>query len=415
MTPDRAPPPHRPFGIRAVNAFGRLLGGRRPRLDEATLLEAAMKKTGLDDLGDEADYLEGLRALLRSVEDDASLHFIGRLSAQTQVINCLTGRLELIEHRKRHPEIARERVERPLFVLGLPRTGTTILYNLIAQDPAHRYPQHWELSLPCPPPEADTYASDPRIAQIDADIENLRKLVPGFDAIHPMGATLGQECLSITAYAFQSLQFELTYEVSGYMQWYVKQSMRRAYRLHRQVLQHLQSRHRKERWVLKSPAHLGHLDDLLAEYPDAMIVQTHRDPVKVLPSVSSLNYHLYCAASDHVDAARVGRQQLDLWGEFLDRAIDTRARLGAQADRFVDVQFEEILADPIGLIGRIYAHFGLELTEEARSRMEAFLADNARDKHGTHQYTPAMFGLEEGAIRERFAAYTRRFDVPPAT
>jgi hypothetical protein len=408
------PPPYRPLPVRLLNGMGRLafhLTGKLPRLHEASLIEAACRRTGLSDFGPER-FREGLHVLLRSLEDDGALNAMGRIMARAQVVHALSMRLKLIDYRRRHPELADIPIARPLFVLGLPRTGTTILYGIIAQDPAHRSPASWELADPVPPPQRSTYEGDARIARTDAELDQFRKLVPHIDSIHPMGARLPQECLIVMAYDFHSLQYELCFNVVGYESWYLAQDLRPTYRFHREVLQLLSSGMRGERWVLKSPQHLASLDALLAEYPDALVVQTHRDPVRVLPSVSSLHYALHAATSDAIDPAAVGEKQSRLWSQSLSRATGAREQLSQHATQFYDVQFEEILRDPLDVVRRIYRHFDIPLTGDAEQRMKAFIAANPRDKHGTHHYTAAMFGLDATRIRAQFADYYTRFAVP---
>ncbi len=187
--------------------------------------------------------------------------------------------------------------------------------------------------------------------------------------------------------------------------------MRPTYRFQRDFLQHLQSRCPGERWVLKSPAHLMALDALLEVYPDAIIVQTHRDPLEVIGSAASLTCTLRSGSCDGIDPHAVGRDQLDLWSRLLDRAIAVRDRRADQASRFFDVQYEDLLSDPLGCVRRIYSHFGMDLTEEAEARMCGFLAENGREKHGVHRYTLEMFGIDAAEAFSRFAGYCRRFEV----
>jgi hypothetical protein len=410
-----APRPHRPPTIRLLNALGRSasrLGLRFPSLSEESLLRAARRATGLTDFGPGA-FRRGLHRLLESLECDAALTPIGRLFARGQIVGLLATRLRLLEHRKRNPELANERVERPLFVLGLPRTGTTILYGLLAQDPAHRSPLAWEVAFPCPPPRGQTYREDPRIEQMDRQLDQLRRLAPGFDAIHPMAARLPQECVAITALDFHSIQFSTTFRLPSYEKWLFAQDLRPAYAFHREFLQHLQSNYAKERWVLKSPGHLATIEALLDVYPDAMIVQTHRNPLDVLASVSSLHCVLRSAASDAVDPFEVGREQIELWSRTLRRGLSQRERVTDRETRFFDVRFPDLLADPLECVRRIYAHFDLELAREAQQRMLRFLEANARDKHGTHRYAPETFGIDRVRDARHFEEYTRRFQLDP--
>ena len=413
MTAAQLPPPHRPFPIRVVNGVGRGLSRLRlalPRLEPARLRAGARRRTRLDDFGPET-FQPGLSRLVESLEQDAALNQVGRLSAQRQVLELLVHRLRLVDYRKRHPELAEERIERPIFVLGLPRTGTTLLYGLIAEDPAHRSPLTWEVDDPCPPPEAASYETDPRIARCERRLEHVRRLAPGFQAIHPVGALLPQECIVITACEFHSLRFEMCFDVSGYQEWLKHQDMRPAYGFHRRFLQHLQSRRPGGRWVLKSPGHLGPIDALLAEYPDALIVQTHRDPLRVIPSVASLEYTMRCMASDAIDPAVLGDQQLRLWSQLLEQGMAARSRRPEHAANFSDLHFREIVADPIGCVRRIYAGFDLAFTPAAEERMRAYLVAHPRYEHGEHHYSLEMFGLQAEAVSRAFKAYCDRFGV----
>ena len=409
------PQPFRPLPIRGFNAAGRALArlGVQPfRLDEQTLTRVASRATRLDDFGDDS-FRPGLQKLCESLESDGRLNLFGRYFARRQLVELLVNRLKLLDYRKRHPEVAEERVRKPLFILGLPRTGTTLLYGLLAEDPANRAPLSWEVDDPCPPAEAETLASDPRIASTEERFGQLRRLAPGLQAIHPVGAEMPQECIVLTASEFMSLRFEMCFDVGGYQEWLVEQDMAGAYRFHHMFLQHMQSRHAAERWVLKSPGHLGPIDALFDQYPDAMVVQTHRDPLRVIPSVSSLEYSLRQVASDEIDPVRLGRQQLFVWSRLLEQGMAARQQHPEREDRIVDLQMSEILADPVGCVARIYARFGLELRRDVEARMHAYVANHPRDEHGQHRYTLESFGLDETRVTETFKAYCEHFRVEP--
>jgi len=399
--------------MRMLNGAGRALarsGLALPRLDEERLLAAARHRTRLEDFGPES-FRMGLRQLVESLVSDARLNQVGRLFAQRQIHELLVHRLRLADHRARHPELAEEKIERPIFILGLPRTGTSLLHALLAEDPVHRVPLSWEVDDPCPPPEPATYASDPRIVRSERRFAQLRGLAPGVQAIHPVGALLPQECIVITACEFASLRFEMCFDVASYQEWLVDCDMRPAYAFHRRFLQHLQSRRPGGRWVLKSPGHLGPIEALLDEYPDAMIVQTHRDPRKVIPSVASLEVTLRGPASDAVDPVAVGAQQLWLWPRLLEQGIDARDRHPEHAHRFCDLHYAEIAADPIACVRRIYAHFDLPLAPDTVERMRAHLAAHPRDEHGLHRYSLGGFGLDADDIGRRFSRYCTRFGI----
>jgi hypothetical protein len=405
--------PFRPLPIRAMNALGRglaRLGVVPISLEEENLLAAARRQKGLDDFGPE-DFRPGLRKLIESLESEARLTLFGRYFARRQLLELLGHRLELADWRTRRPEIAEQRIERPLFIVGLPRTGTTLLYGLLAEDPAHRAPLSWEIDQPSPPAETATYETDPRIASTQARFDQVNQLAPGFQTIHPVGALMPQECIVPTASVFMSLRFQMCFDCERYDDWLLEQDMRPAYEHHRRFLQHMQSRHARERWILKSPGHLGPLDELFDVYPDAMIVQTHRDPIRVIPSVASLEYTMRMVSSDDVDPRRVGRQMLHVWSTLLEQGMASRARHPEREERMLDVSMSEIVRDPIACVERIYRHFDLELSDEARDRMRAYLAAHPKDEFGVHRYSLEAFGLEEESVNAVFKGYRERFGI----
>jgi hypothetical protein len=408
------PPPHRPIGIKALNHIGgglRRLGWTWPSLAEQNLLDVAARRAGSDDFGGSA-FREGLSVLLDSVAREADLSTLGRLSCRQTLLRYLENRLRLQAYRTAHPEVADEVIERPIFIVGLPRTGTTILFNLLSQDPTNRPPLSWEVEWPVPPADPDTYETDPRIADAEKLFGNLNRLIPTLPAIHEFGPRLPQECVPINAHEFLSIQFHTTFHVPSYQSWLERQSLLPSYEFHRKLLQHLQSKHMKERWVLKSPAHLPAIDDILSIYPDALIIHTHRDPASVMPSLASLCYAFRCMSSDSVDPGRIGRNVMDVWSLSLERAVESRRRHRDKPGQFFDAHFEDTLEDPVDLLRRAYEHFGLDFTDAARQRMTAFLAVNPRGKWGVHRYVLGDFDLSLGEIHERFSEYCSEFQVP---
>lgn len=400
----------RPMAVRAINRVGALAQrvGLAPGLDADELLDRAVQSTGLDDYGPPS-FFAGYRRLMDSLDGEARLNTIGRIAARTRVLSLLETRLRIVHHRAEHPEVTEERIERPIFVLGLPRTGTTVLYGLLASNPAMRSPVSWEVARPFPPPTAAGRGSDPRIAQTEKEFDQFRKVAPGIDAIHPLGATLPQECLALQAPEFESYEFPTTFPVPSYWAWLRERDLAHAYGFERWFLQHLQSGYGGEHWILKTPAHLFWLDTLLRVYPDALLVHTHRDPATVLGSVSSLMYALRSSVSDHVDRDEVGRDQLDTWTWGLQRTMQVRDQL--PPGRVVDVRFEDTVNDPVGTVRRIYEHFDLALTPAIEQGVRSYLDDNPRDKHGTHTYDLADFGLDRGETRDAFAGYRERFGL----
>jgi hypothetical protein len=379
--------------------------------DVERLVASAQEQTGLTDLGDD-DWRDGLERLLGAVTDEARLSEIGNVVVETDLVGYLAKRLGIVQWRKEHPAIAKADVTPPIVVIGQARTGTTILHDLLAQDPVSRVPLAWEVDRPTPPPQTATYDSDPRIAEVDEQQAMIDLVIPGFRSMHPVGAQLAQECVRMTGAAFRSMIFPTQYRVPSYARWLLHEAdMAPAYRWHRTYLQHLQSEHAAERWVLKSPGHIWCLDALLAEYPDALLVQTHRDPLKIIASVSSLMSLLRRMACDDPTMQECAEEFADYILLGLDRSVDARSNGTVPSDRVVDVQFADFMSDQIGTIRAVYDRFGLELAPETEERMRRFLDDNPQDKHGTHTYTFADTGLDAGAMRERARRYQEYFGV----
>jgi hypothetical protein len=392
------------IGPRAPTA---LLGSCRHEL-----VEAAVEATGLEDLG-EPTWQEGLDRLLSDLDRSANLSELGATIVRTDLTGYLANRLRIVDWRSTHPEVAEEAVVRPLVICGQPRTGTTILYDLLAQDPAHRAPLSWEVDFPVPPPASATYDTDARIAECQAMTDLVDQVLPGFTDFHPMGARLAQECVRITASDFRSMIFHTQYDVPEYERWLLRDGdLAPAYRWHHAYLQHLQSEHRADRWLLKSPAHLWHLGALMAEYPDAVVIQTHRDPLKVIASVSALVAHLRQMASDHAPVSVAAAEYCEDIFLGLDRSLQARQDGTLRPGQVIDVQFSAFMDDPFATIASIYDSIGSPLTVEAESRMRSFLAAHPGDGGGSgSRYTFADTGLDEGALRERAVDYQRYFGV----
>jgi hypothetical protein len=342
------------------------LGWTVPSLKEQDLLDAAVRRAGSSDFGGEG-FREGLGVLLDSLEREADLSTLGRLSARETVLRYLGNRLRLTEYRKQHPELADERIERPIFIIGLPRTGTTILFNLLSQDLANRPPLGWETEYPVPPPESETYDTDPRIKQAEKLLGKMDQVIPWLPTIHEFGALLPQECVPINAHEFLTVQFHITNHVPSYQAWFEQQDQ---------------------------------------------LPSTHRDPANVMPSLASLHYALRSMNSDSVDPARCGRDVMDVWSLSLQRAVEARKRHRDKPGQFLDAYFEDTIRDPVDQLRRAYEHFGLELTETTRERMSTFLAANPRGSRGVHKYVREDFDLDLDEIRERCSEYCSEFNVP---
>jgi len=380
-------------------------------LDENALVSQAREITGLDDFGEDT-WREGLERLVAALREEAELNEIGVQVAASEIRTYLTNRLRVTEWHGSHHELGAADVTPPIVIIGQGRTGTTILHDLLAQDPAHRVPLTWEVDRPLPPPETATYYSDPRIAEVQTQLDLTELVIPGFKRMHPIGARLAQECVRITAADFRSMIFPTQYRIPSYARWLLYEAdMAPAYRWHRLFLEVLQSRHRRERWVLKSPGHLWCLGALLAEYPNAVLVQTHRDPLRIIASIASLLATLRRLATNATSIAEGGAEFADYLLDGLDRSVTAREDGTVPAKRVIDVQFQAFLADPVACVREIYARLGLELTREVEARMRAFLAENRQDKYGGHRYSLADTGLDAEKLRARARRYQEYFAV----
>ena len=391
-------------GFHLVDGRGRWV----VRLDEADLLSAARRRAGLGEFQDRS-FLEAFRRLLQSLDNEAQLNLFGRIAAREDIIRLLANRLRLEQDRLRYPEIAAQEIHRPIFITGLPRSGSTLLHGLLAQDPANRVPQSWEMLDPSPPPERATYDSDRRIAAAERQMRWFQVLAPEFRKIHAVGAQLPEECVMILAHSFFGSEFCSMFGVSSYQEWLQQQDLIPAYRLHRCFLQHLQSRCPGERWVLKAPAHLNGLGALLTVYPDAAVIMTHREPLEVLASEASLQLMLRRTFSDATDPIAIGREVTQSLADAIHWGLRVRDGNGVPPEQFFDVTYSELANDPIGAVRRIYEHFAVPLTPPVEIRMRDFVAQNPKDKNGLHEYSLRQFGLDAEEERERYHAYRERF------
>jgi hypothetical protein len=387
------------------------LGFQRRNLDKNNLLDTARTRTGLDDFGDPG-FEQGLDRLLVALESEAHLTALGRVIAREEILTPLVNRLHLVDHHKRYPEIASAPVTAPIFIIGMGRSGTTVLHELLALDSQFRVSQTWEVDFPFPAPETATYTTDPRIADVQKRLERTDQVLPDFKKIHRLGATLPQECVRFTTGEFLSLIFWTNYNVPSYSNWLKDEAdMRPAYHYHRQFLQLLQWKHPLNPWVLKSPAHLWSLDVLLEEYPDARFIQTHRDPLKMLASLSSLVTHLRKMSSNHVDGAQIARE----WAEWnalgLNASADFRRKGLIPPERIIDIDFYGFMENPLAELEKIYAGFDLSFSADTQSAMQEYLTVHSATQHGSHGYSFADTGLDIDEERARLKSYQDFFNT----
>lgn len=394
----------------AVRAFGKLSGPPTKFVDseDAMLAAASKAAAGATDLGPD-DFRDGLSALLQSYDEDSRLNPFGRWMVTQQITGLLRGRLEAERFRREHPEFYDGKIERPIFILGLPRTGTTALHSLVAQDPANQALEYWLAASPKPRPPREQWNKDPRFKEAAQGLGMTYWLDPGLKAIHLLTADGPEECRLLLQHTFRDDSFECNSTLPSYSDWYASCDMRPAYRRHRELLQLVGADDPIKRWVLKYPAHLRWLRELLEIYPDACIVQTHRDPARVLPSLCSLIAGWRGIYEDNPDRRAIAAWVVELWARTMEDAMAARRELGEH--RFFDVSFRETIADPAAAVGRVYEHFDVDYPQETAARLREWHRANPQHKHGEHRYSAADFGLEAGAIRERFSAYIDRFDI----
>jgi hypothetical protein len=371
-------------------------------LDAKKLIAGAEGATGLSDWGS-PEFRDGLGQLCAAVQSgDADA--LGQ-----QIAGQLQKRLRLYADRKQYPEIAAQKIIAPIFVVGFPRSGTTILHALLASDPRARSPLSWELEAPSPPPREETAQTDPRIADMRAKIEQLPAT---FRAMHAMGEMLPDEDNSIMQMAFRSLNFAAPRELPAYVDWLLDTDMIPAFELHHHLLQHLQAFHQRDWWVLKAPPHLFALDALFATYPDARIIFTHRDPASIMPSNSSLIAFLHEMSGNAVDRVELGRAECAKWHKAMDRAMRFRAQHPELANRFFDLQYQDFISDQMAELEKIYGWLDIALPAAPREAMAAFLAGSRQGKHGKHEYSLEQYGMTAAGIRQEFADYMTEYQVP---
>jgi Sulfotransferase family len=379
--------------------------------DEQRLLRSACRIAGSEDFGTEP-FREPLGVLLDSLRA-APLNDLGEMIWRGTLLKSLSQRARAEEWWTRHPEILDEPIDAPIVVVGMMRSGTTLLQRVLASDPRLACVYGWEMGEPAPRPGWEPTAADPRVADAEAREEQMRTFATELFAIHPTYVHEAEEEIVFLGDAFLSHIPEASCDVPGYRAWVDTQDFAPAYRWLRRMLQLVQWQKRQRGepvrpFVLKTPSHLGYLDVLLAEFPDAHVVHAHRDPVDVIPSGASLNTTLWRTNCDDVDPHEVGRQWLERMGWACDRALASRERI--PAGRVTDVRFTDAVADPIGTAATVLAAVGLEPTDESVVAMETWLErDRRRETLPVHRYTAADFGLSDAQIRERFAIYDARF------
>ena len=406
--------PHpRPEWVARVNEEGRILGARSlVPLDAGSLLAQAVANTGLDDFGDDG-WREPFQVLLDAIEREANLNLVGRLFTRSDLLIHLEGRLRVTDWCARHPEVEREAIEAPVVITGLARSGTTILQEVLAQDPQFRVVRMWEAKYPCPPPEPASYATDPRIERAELVTTFQDRITPEWRRMHKVGGDLPVECIEFMYSSFLSEAFSASFQVPTYSEYLARADLRPAYAWHRRVLQLLQSRHRARHWLLKGPTHVPVLPLLVETYPDARVILLHRDPVKALASVVDVVGTLFWMRTDTPFAGDSFGAYLnaDPVARNLERVIGWLEDGTLARERVCNVRYRDFATKPDVAIERIYAELGLGLTGAAMDAMRAYLARKPKGAFGEHVYEA---GPSEAIAAERakFRRYQEYFDVP---
>jgi hypothetical protein len=377
----------------------------------AALLDRARQQTGLDDFGADS-FREGLNILVAALDAEAHLNDLGRVAMDMQLVDLLANRLQVEDWYRRHPEIDDQEILAPLIGLGLPRTGSTALACLLGADPAARSIRNWESMWPCPPPDAATIDSDPRLIKAQASMQRRARLFPRMTAMLPSTATSPTECQLFMGHDFKSQIFQAFVHVPTYVEWLNHRAdLVPTYAYVKRVLKLLQWRCPPTRWRLKNPSHSLFIAALNAVFPDARFVMTHRDVASVIPSVADLYYELHKPYTDRVDLRAIGRDTRTFCALGMQRMIAFRA--AGNEHRFFDIHFAPLQKDPFPILEALYAFLGEQLTPEARDRMQAWRRSAPHDA-GYQRTDMAAFGLDPASLHEQFAFYSHRFNVPLA-
>jgi len=378
--------------------------------DAAELLEEATLRAGTADFGDDS-HTEPLDVAITSLQEETDLHLVGRWRAREVVVRYLENRLRVVAALRDDPAIAEEPITAPILVSGSPRAGTSIMHQLLAQDPSMRAPMAWEYWAPAPPPRRESLDHDARIPLADRDVRLSAALAPSFDGMHEQGARVPREDGSAMGIDLRSDLLGAHYGVPSYRRYLDADDMRSAYRWHRLVLQVLQRDFEPAPWLLKWPGHVDHVPAVDDTYPGARIVVCHRDPLAMLSSLTSLTATLRWAHANSVDFEAVAREQAEVMTTRCDRMLAWRRTATFDPSSVVDVRFGDFMADQLGTVAAVYDHFGLPWTSEHERRVREHLDAKPRGRHGGHEHRVDELGLDLDDLRERFRPYQEHFGL----
>lgn len=380
-------------------------------LDAAAMIKEAERVTGLKDW-DGDSFKHPFSVLINSINTEAGLHELGVARARQYLSARLEQRLRMVQDRKLRPTIASQVIDRPIFIVGLPRAGTTYLHTLISRNPATLAALHWQLLLPSPPPNDPSIDHGESIRSIEAMLEYQGSLSPSIKLMHEHDAKLPEEDFLAFEFSFVSTGFLGFFDVPEYVAQVLGGDFTPAYEWHRRALQAMQIGAEQRRWILKAPEHTMHLDTLLKVYPDAVIVQNHRDPSKVMASTFSLLSAIRSNYTDRVQ--RVGRAEalhfLQMYSKGLMHGINVR-KDAVMDGRFLDVHYLELARDPVSVVAKVHQHAGLPFTDQVRNDVESWAQSHRQGAHGKHKYALADYGLTQGEVHEVFKDYIERYGI----
>lgn len=367
------------------------------------LKASAIKTVGLDDFGsDDDNYLEALAVLLESYRSDAGFTELGSKMSRFFLRNALVARLLSEASWKQHPGYLDVPITAPIFVTGLPRTGTTALHRLLCGDPRHQGLELWLAEFPQPRPPRETWPQNPVFAQLDARFKKAHEENPDYTGLHYMTADEVEECWQLLRQSVHSVSYETLAHVPTYARWLAGQDWTKPYQRHRRNLQLIGLNEPEKRWVLKNPSHLFALDALFATYPDALVIQCHRPAETIMASMCSLAQHTTDGWSRNFVGATIGADALETWSRGLERFNAVRATQNPA--QFCDVDYFELIRDPIGTVANIYQHLGIELNDHARAAIERTDEESKQGPRAPkHEYSLADYGLTTDQVKERFA------------
>jgi hypothetical protein len=402
-------PPPRPAWVERLIAHGDAVGGAEHLvgLDGEELLRVARASTGLDDFGDDG-WRAPFDVLLRALREESDLHVVGRLLVRTELLRTLRNRLRLEALWRERPGILDAPIHEPVFIVGSPRSGTSILHELMACDTATRAPAMWEMQHPVEALRGEDFAAlGDRVVQLAHDLQ------PEYEAMHANSGTLPNECIFITLHAFLSDHWSGQHVVPSYERLLARADHRPAYRYHRRFLQTLQASGGSRRWLLKAPSHLSRLRVLFDVYPDARIVRTHRDPLKTLPSAISLLGTLKWMRCRNVDMDWATEVLPAAYAALYAAELEDRASGALPDDRFVDVHFDDLVADPVAAVADVYARLDWPFPDPARRGVEHHARAKPRGARGVHHYSLEGLGLDAAREAERFRFYVDHYGIRP--